>query len=132
MMCWCSFVCSFCLFKQKTAYEMRISDWSSDVCSSDLGALARQLLPLHPGRTQGAAQGILGLVPGGVVAHPRLRAQGKLDLHVLESEILVDLHRLGVEVGDLGLDLVLGAEHVAVVLGEAAHAQDPEIGRAHV
>src|SRR3546814_2526150 len=26
----------FC-FKQKTAYEMRISDWSSDVCSSDLG-----------------------------------------------------------------------------------------------
>src|SRR3546814_5569532 len=29
------------LFKQKTAYEMRISDWSSDVCSSDLLA-ARQ------------------------------------------------------------------------------------------
>src|SRR3546814_7425231 len=25
-----------CCFKQKTAYEMRISDWSSDVCSSDL------------------------------------------------------------------------------------------------
>src|SRR3546814_6806036 len=34
-----SCVCCFCLlffFKQKTAYEMRISDWSSDVCSSDL------------------------------------------------------------------------------------------------
>src|SRR3546814_5940489 len=29
-------VCFF-FFKQKTAYEMRISDWSSDVCSSDLG-----------------------------------------------------------------------------------------------
>src|SRR3546814_4928805 len=29
------FVC-FVFFKQKTAYEMRISDWSSDVCSSDL------------------------------------------------------------------------------------------------
>src|SRR3546814_1415643 len=28
--------CSFFFFKQKTAYEMRISDWSSDVCSSDL------------------------------------------------------------------------------------------------
>src|SRR3546814_5826420 len=27
------------LFKQKTAYEMRISDWSSDVCSSDLKSL---------------------------------------------------------------------------------------------
>src|SRR3546814_5331164 len=32
---WC-FVFCFCFFKQKTAYEMRISDWSSDVCSSDL------------------------------------------------------------------------------------------------
>src|SRR3546814_3964703 len=32
------FVYFFCFFffKQKTAYEMRISDWSSDVCSSDL------------------------------------------------------------------------------------------------
>src|SRR3546814_7834542 len=29
----------FFFFKQKTAYEMRISDWSSDVCSSDLQAL---------------------------------------------------------------------------------------------
>src|SRR3546814_6946791 len=27
---------TFFFFKQKTAYEMRISDWSSDVCSSDL------------------------------------------------------------------------------------------------
>src|SRR3546814_8813865 len=30
-------------FKQKTAYEMRISDWSSDVCSSDLGYVLRDL-----------------------------------------------------------------------------------------
>src|SRR3546814_12246554 len=30
----------FCFFKQKTAYEMRISDWSSDVCSSDLAGEA--------------------------------------------------------------------------------------------
>src|SRR3546814_3094967 len=28
--------CFFFIFKQKTAYEMRMSDWSSDVCSSDL------------------------------------------------------------------------------------------------
>src|SRR3546814_1767353 len=37
------YVLSFCLFfffKQKTAYEMRISDWSSDVCSSDLAQAA--------------------------------------------------------------------------------------------
>src|SRR3546814_9437417 len=32
MLCGCMILC----FKQKTAYEMRISDWSSDVCSSDL------------------------------------------------------------------------------------------------
>src|SRR3546814_13192675 len=41
-------LCVF-FFKQKTAYEMRISDWSSDVCSSDLGAcqgLAPALLTL--------------------------------------------------------------------------------------
>src|SRR3546814_1542507 len=37
----CLFVCFF--FKQKTAYEMRISDWSSDVCSSDLASAACQL-----------------------------------------------------------------------------------------
>src|SRR3546814_11930130 len=33
-------VCNVFFFKQKTAYEMRISDWSSDVCSSDLNAIA--------------------------------------------------------------------------------------------
>src|SRR3546814_13036452 len=36
----------FFFFKQKTAYEMRISDWSSDVCSSDL--LVDQRLELVP------------------------------------------------------------------------------------
>src|SRR3546814_17870425 len=42
----------FFFFKQKTAYEMRISDWSSDVCSSDLHALmglAPRLLVLGGG-----------------------------------------------------------------------------------
>src|SRR3546814_1875466 len=32
----CTIILFFFFFKQKTAYEMRISDWSSDVCSSDL------------------------------------------------------------------------------------------------
>src|SRR3546814_9973372 len=36
----------FFFFKQKTAYEMRISDWSSDVCSSDLDA-ARSITADH-------------------------------------------------------------------------------------
>src|SRR3546814_10590821 len=40
------FVCFF--FKQKTAYEMRISDWSSDVCSSDLNKKWLDANPLPP------------------------------------------------------------------------------------
>src|SRR3546814_10294983 len=41
------FVCVF-FFKQKTAYEMRISDWSSDVCSSDLRGLPdRRCVPKY-------------------------------------------------------------------------------------
>src|SRR3546814_2042688 len=37
--------CFVFFFKQKTAYEMRISDWSSDVCSSDLPVLHRSGRP---------------------------------------------------------------------------------------
>src|SRR3546814_16719364 len=33
--------CGFFVVKQKTAYEMRISNWSADVCSSDLGRATR-------------------------------------------------------------------------------------------
>src|SRR3546814_3198464 len=36
-------------FKQKTAYEMRISDWSSDVCSSDLRDQQLRLIDGQPG-----------------------------------------------------------------------------------
>src|SRR3546814_5024781 len=64
-----SVVCVF-FFKQKTAYEVRISDWSSDVCSSDLvnfvGALGFELhFPIEYARhlfvaifTAGAGHGI--------------------------------------------------------------------------
>src|SRR3546814_18439342 len=38
------FIVFFFFFKQKTAYEMRISDWSSDVCSSDLGSTGALLI----------------------------------------------------------------------------------------
>src|SRR3546814_3213103 len=57
-------MCFFCFFffKQKTAYEMRISDWSSDVCSSDLEAAegpagrARHGDPHHHPRPWGGRQ----------------------------------------------------------------------------
>src|SRR3546814_2641194 len=41
------YVVLFFFFKQKTAYEMRISDWSSDVCSSDLRSRIDELLDLE-------------------------------------------------------------------------------------
>src|SRR3546814_1081387 len=52
-----SVVFSVFFFKQKTAYEMRISDWSSDVCSSDLFANTRRIFD------RGAAILDAGLVP---------------------------------------------------------------------
>src|SRR3546814_3575540 len=58
----------FC-FKQKTAYEMRISDWSSDVCSSDLAAAGQTyVLSFPPGQAQVQVQGenfILGFDDNG-------------------------------------------------------------------
>src|SRR3546814_1835139 len=63
----------FVFFKQKTAYEMRISDWSSDVCSSDLGArhLAvrslRAVLIDDVEQHVGAVQGFLALAGHGLL-----------------------------------------------------------------
>src|SRR3546814_2915019 len=53
------FVLCLFFFKQKTAYEMRISDWSSDVCSSDLPRRLPRRADAHPQRLWrevGAAQ----------------------------------------------------------------------------
>src|SRR3546814_3162751 len=49
-------------FKQETAYEMRISDWSSDVCSSDLQAV----LHVPDGRAVGEGGAAVGGEGGGV------------------------------------------------------------------
>src|SRR3546814_8546669 len=68
------FYCLFFFFKQKTAYDMRISDWSSDVCSSDLehGAERRGDAPDGAGQIVGDRLGIdleiahaVGACPGG-------------------------------------------------------------------
>src|SRR3546814_5676366 len=53
----------FFFFKQKTAYEMRISDWSSDVCSSDLASLKATLHEIEASisiQNEGFANLILG------------------------------------------------------------------------
>src|SRR3546814_9652984 len=54
VVCWLVFF----FFKQKTAYEMRISDWSSDVCSSDLRKTALTATPLGNGESKAGCGGI--------------------------------------------------------------------------
>src|SRR3546814_1500122 len=70
----------FFFFKQKTAYEMRISDWSSDVCSSDLLGLGAYQV----GKGQHRAQGSLAVLPAhGQERHahlpPSLRRRSVID-----------------------------------------------------
>src|SRR3546814_5031995 len=60
----------FFFFKQKTAYEMRISDWSSDVCSSDLLPEARHLRSRRSPR-RGALQEADGEADGSGVVRDR-------------------------------------------------------------
>src|SRR3546814_5711658 len=58
--------CLFFFFKQKTAYEMRMSDWSSDVCSSDLPFDTRHMR--GPGRTPGTTTASMSTMSSGVGA----------------------------------------------------------------
>src|SRR3546814_8472626 len=51
----------FLFFKQKTAYEMRISDWSSDVCSSDLFKKCAACHTITPGGANGIGPNIHGI-----------------------------------------------------------------------
>src|SRR3546814_6231367 len=65
----------FFFFKQKTAYEMRISDWSSDVCSSDL---IEQVQRHHRARVadRGEVVGVVPAVEQGEVGQQRRRQRG--------------------------------------------------------
>src|SRR3546814_20125956 len=78
-------VLCFFFFKQKTAYEMRISDWSSDVCSSDLQAAKILLLPLVHERL--------------VLAGDIVRIEGGFGFQ----------QRIGADIGNLGWHTVLFA-----------------------
>src|SRR3546814_1885701 len=61
----------FC--KQKTAYEMRISDWSSDVCSSDLALSYAARNDVKPGHLQALLEGYEGGLKGVVAAERAMR-----------------------------------------------------------
>src|SRR3546814_21029002 len=67
------YLCFFVFFKQKTAYEMRISDWSSDVCSSDLQELGAGQ-PGEGGQTVG--RGLLGRLDQGALTRPVVQHHG--------------------------------------------------------
>src|SRR3546814_4784264 len=80
----------FFFFKQKTAYEMRISDWSSDVCSSDLwktpeALSARRNQGRHPVRIAALFRGSEGRRD--TLGRPQSRLFGDVDL---DHAIIVD------------------------------------------
>src|SRR3546814_9623246 len=72
----------FFFFKQKTAYEMRISDWSSDVCSSDLKHHVR----IHLEETAIAVPGETGIAR---------RRRKPLDRLVVEAQVQHRVHHAG-------------------------------------
>src|SRR3546814_556152 len=89
-----SLVCFFLFFKQKTAYEMRISDWSSDVCSSDLFAVqGRDLMTGVPKQI---------LVSYTEVAHCLDKSISKIEEAILKAleitppELSADIYQTGI------------------------------------
>src|SRR3546814_10512721 len=114
----------FFFFKQKTAYEMRISDWSSDVCSSDLVGVAEAngtglFQRVHP-----------HLVP---LDHPLAHVAGSLNAVVAEGNFVGRLFFEGAGAGDGPTASAVVADLIDIARGEFGPAfAMPEIGRAHV
>src|SRR3546814_12647342 len=67
----------FVFFKQKTAYEMRISDWSSDVCSSDLSTIVGVVDDVRYRSVRDPLQPIFYLYDTGIVSQLMIRFQGR-------------------------------------------------------
>src|SRR3546814_12972499 len=85
-------------FKQKTAYELRISDWSSDVCSSDLLAPRRQLEGIAHDAVA-AAPGEHGFLHGKLVLGVAVHAAADLGIFalvILAHHVVVDVARFAV------------------------------------
>src|SRR3546814_14697867 len=128
----------FFFFKQKTAYEMRISDWSSDVCSSDLVDLAREVRGQHLEIERARAR------PGRELA-PVIQRVGEFRIEPADAqelalaEIAADLHAgdalerfgdvlLGIFADVLGRDAVPDDIAIALVFDRALTAG--QLGRA--
>src|SRR3546814_492957 len=130
-LCIILFVCGllyFFFFKQKTAYEMRISDWSSDVCSSDL-----EYRVVGSDRIDQLARGQVGRGPALVVPvaveHPAALVQGR---GVGTNAVAEDFRRRRVAQLYRGQSLAAVEEmHVGVVEtgDDAASTQFKHFGR---
>src|SRR3546814_8966558 len=110
------------LFKQKTAYGMRISDWSSDVCSSDLSMLQR-----------------LGLEEGEAIIHPWInkaleKAQQKVEARNYEirknllkfDDVMNDQRKV---IYEQRIEM-MSTDDLSETVADMRH--EIEIGRAHV
>src|SRR3546814_7948897 len=91
------FSVSFFFFKQKTAYEMRISDWSSDVCSSDLNTPEHHECPALPSRGTRDARAYLAAAGAAAsmfrcAARPALGARRRSHRRATETDARSVLH----------------------------------------
>src|SRR3546814_1391972 len=120
----------FFFFKQKTAYEVRISDWSSDVCSSDLGVLFVEAVFAHPADSGGhLRRDLLGIADDDLVARGRGFAQGEADELVDLLEVRRRGHRAGKDQRERQPRVLFAqpdAEQVEDFIGGAAAAGEPD------
>src|SRR3546814_5001578 len=118
----------FFFFKQKTAYEMRISDWSSDVCSSDLGEVDYLV-----------ATDAIGMGLNMHVAHVAFASLRKFDGHRQRRLTVPEMAQIAGRAGRHQRDGSFGSvtaegpgaftpEEIAAIEGH----HFPKIGRAHV
>src|SRR3546814_8074173 len=120
----------FIVFKQKTAYEMRISDWSSDVCSADLRA-GHRMAEIGMAVLEKAAAVFEGV-------EDLLAQQSRADRLVAAAETLGDGHDVGGDAlllaGMQGAGAAHAAHHLVEDQQHAVCVADlaDEIGRAHV
>src|SRR3546814_8844725 len=121
------------LFKQKTAYEMRISDWSSDVCSSDLSILQADLRSVI-GRPLETVDGMLEFIQIVRQAFAQHAAVGSERLH-WQQQFEITL-AAAADSGEVPQPLTLLARGTHLRVDGRGNGYlvvfDDKIGRAHV
>src|SRR3546814_14843296 len=131
----------FFFFKQKTAYEMRISDWSSDVCSSDL-CLAVKAGTIHGivGENGAGKSTLMSILygfyetdSGEILIDGRPVALRSSRDAIAAGIGLVHQHFMLVDTMTVVENIMLGAESGAILAGsvEQARAELPRLARDH-